>query len=102
MPRVNNSLPALCFGAELERTEGNDFTRHNGYRPVIASENRMLLMEISNLKDYRVATRLRNMATQLPQTLRSELSPQQQEILRNMQERLTTSLPLQPQPSDVS
>ena len=68
MPRVNNSLPALCFGAELERTEGNDFTRHNGYRPVIASENRLLLMEISNLKDYRVATRLRNMAAQLPQT----------------------------------
>ena len=39
MPRVNNSLPALCFGAELERTEGNDFTRHNGYRPVGRTHN---------------------------------------------------------------
>ena len=68
LPRVNKALPALCFGAELERTEGNDFVHPNSYRPVIAKENNLLQIEVSNLKDYNVATRLRNMASQLPQT----------------------------------
>lgn len=68
LPRVNKSLPTLCFGAELERTEGNDFVHPNGYRPVIAKENNLLLIEVSNLKDFNVATQLRNIASQLPQT----------------------------------
>ena len=68
LPRVNKALPALCFGAELERTDGNNFVHANDYRPVVANENRLLLIEVSNLKDYRVATQLRNMAAQLPQT----------------------------------
>ena len=45
LPRVNKALPALCFGAELERTEGNDFVHLNGYRPVIAKENNLLAGE---------------------------------------------------------
>ena len=58
LPRVNTELPALCFGAELERTDGNNFVSLHGYHPVVARENRLLLIEVSNLKDYREATHL--------------------------------------------
>ena len=68
LPRVNSQLPALCFGAELERTGGNDYTGPNTFHPVIAQENRLLLIEVSNMKDYREATRLRNIAAELPLT----------------------------------
>lgn len=68
LPRVNSQLPALCFGAELERTGGNDYTGPNTFHPVIAQENRLLLIEVSNMKDFREATRLRNIAAELPLT----------------------------------
>ena len=68
LPRVNTFLPALCFGAQLERTDGNDYTRTKGYHPVISGENQLLLLEVSNLKDFREATRLRNTAAELPLT----------------------------------
>ena len=68
LPRVNTELPALCFGAELERTDGNNFVSLHGYHPVVARENRLLLIEVSNLKDYREATLLRNAAADLPLT----------------------------------
>ncbi|MBR3496881.1 MAG: hypothetical protein IKH37_09185 [Prevotella sp.] len=68
LPRVNTELPALCFGAELERTDGNNFVSLHGYHPVVACENRLLLIEVSKLKDYREATLLRNAAADLPLT----------------------------------
>ena len=68
LPKVNDSLPAICFGAELERGEGNDFTNGKQFRPHVLKENGLLLLEISNLKDYREAVRLRDLSTQLPQT----------------------------------
>ncbi len=68
LPKVNRALPAICFGAELERGAGNEFGEENDFRPVVLKENGLLLLEISNLKDYREAIRLRDMSTQLPQT----------------------------------
>ena len=68
LPQVNNALPAICFGAELERGPGNNFLNKKDYHPQVRTENGLLLLEISNLKDYKEAIRLRDMSTQLPQT----------------------------------
>lgn len=57
------------FRAELERGEGNDFVNRHNYHPTIINDNRLLLIEVSNLKDFREATQLRNMAAQLPLTV---------------------------------
>ena len=68
LPKVNSVLPAICFGAELERGEGNNYEEKKDFRPKVLNENGLLLLEISNLKDYREAIRLRDLSTQLPQT----------------------------------
>ena len=68
LPKVNEALPAICFGAELERGNGNAFQNIRDYHPQVRTENGLLLLEISNLKDYKEAIRLRDLSTQLPQT----------------------------------